>query len=150
MRGRARTYWSFAIGRYSEQNITIIKHRITINKRKPDNSRNSALFYVWEYTRSGLTEIIPLLYAPVSCAFHILKAHHQEWLQSDGCWMVDILCFLPEFPQGSLVWRWEVAAVADDCDILYLLIWQAIFYFYLLFTFICCCSRAPDKTYDLK
>ena len=27
----------------------------------------------------------------------------REWLQSDGCWMADILCFLYEFPQGSLL-----------------------------------------------
>ena len=35
--------------------------------------------------------------------FHILRflrAHHREWLQSDGCYMAGIL-LLPEFPQCS-------------------------------------------------
>ena len=31
-----------------------------------------------------------------------LQARCQEWLQSGGCSMAGILCFLPEFPQGSL------------------------------------------------
>ena len=34
----------------------------------------------------------------------------------------------PEFPLGSPALCCD-AAIADDCDILYLLIWQAIFYF---------------------
>ena len=43
-------------------------------------------------------------------------------------WQV-ILCFLPEFPQGSPghLWWSEVAAVFDDFDILCLLIWHPLF-----------------------
>ena len=45
--------------------------------------------------------------------------------------MAGILCFLPEFPRGSPAHLWwlVVTAIADDCDIFCLLIWQAIFYF---------------------
>ena len=65
-----------------------------------------------------------LLYAPqLSGAsilyFHIpsfLRVHHQEWLQSDGCWIAGN-SLLPWVHSGltSSYWR---AAVADDYDIL--------------------------------
>ena len=51
---------------------------------------------------SGLTEIIPLICASPTGAsvlcFHILgflRAHHKEWLQSDGYYMAGILFFSP-------------------------------------------------------
>ena len=54
-----------------------------------------------ETQESGLTEIIPgctpqLSGASILC-FRILSslgAHHGQRLQSNGCWMVGVLCFL--------------------------------------------------------
>ena len=54
-----------------------------------------------ETQESGLTEIIPgctpqLSGASIPC-FRILSslgAHHRQRLQSNGCWMVGVLCFL--------------------------------------------------------
>ena len=40
--------------------------------------------------------------------------------------MAGTLCFLPEFPQGFQAWKW-LQSLADDCDILCVLMWQAIF-----------------------
>ena len=45
---------------------------------------------------------------------------------------VGMYSFLPEFPQGSPSHVWQLATISDDCDILCLLIWQAIFHFLLL------------------
>ena len=46
----------------------------------------------------------------VSCVFTSWVSSSmvpQEWLQSDGCQMAGILCFLPKFPQGPLAHHWS-------------------------------------------
>ena len=76
---------------------------------------------------------IPLIFhlsslGPVSCVFTSCiswGAHRGERLQSDGCWMADIL-FPSWIPSGLTSSPSMVAAVADNYDILYLLIWQEI------------------------
>ena len=72
----------------------------------------------------------------------------REWLQSDGCQKASILCFLPEFPQGSLAQ--DVAALTDDCDILRFQIWQAIFYLSVPLCFSQACIMRCRKRDKLK
>ena len=90
---------------------------------------NLALFSLWKDARSRLPELIPLIFTSAlwgQCSV-FSSPGGSEWLQSDGLWVAGVLCFLPEVPQvspGS-----KVAAIADDCDIICLLTWQAIFYF---------------------
>lgn len=58
---------------------------------------------------AGLTEIIPLICtSALFCQYSLFSQ--------------------PELPQSSPL---QVAAIANDCDILCFLIWQAIFYFSL-------------------
>ena len=83
---------------------------------------------------SGLTEIIPLICtSAVWSQYLVLWQPQFPWGSPLGVAAVlkllhgRVLCFLPEFPQGSP--ELKVAAITSDCDILCLLIWQAIFYF---------------------
>ena len=75
-----------------------------------------------------------LSYAPhlsgagIPC-FHILsflRVHHGEWLQSDSCWMADILSFLSSLGAHQLTIG--VAAITDDCDVFCLPVWWEIFH----------------------
>ena len=58
-----------------------------------------------------------------------LRAHHQEWLQSYDCYTAGILFLLSFLRPHWLTFRGCRAAIADDCDILCLLIWQETFRF---------------------
>lgn len=65
---------------------------------------------------SGLTEIIPLIRTsaiwsqypvfsyPVFSHPEFPQAAPLGWLQPNACQIIGILCFLPEFPQGSPSW----------------------------------------------
>ena len=84
--------------------------------------------------KSWLTEIIPLIWRNLSGAYILccpilsfFSAQHKERLQSDGCSMAGILFFLSS--TGLTCSPSLVSAIADDCDILCLLIRQEIFHF---------------------
>ena len=102
--------------------------RLLLKKTRWPKSRNLALFYVWEAARVWVHwnhsfDTCLSFQGPVSC-FHLpkfLRAHHREWLQSDGHKMASILSFLSpnpnhEFPQGS------------RAHYLWWLLWQEVFH----------------------
>ena len=111
--------------------------RFLLRKMRYPKLSNLALFYEWEDSRVWAQWNLPfdmfLSYlGPVSCAF-------PSWASSgltigSGCSLV-IARWLVFFPPGvsseltSLHWR---AAIADDRDILCILIWQAIFHLSIL------------------
>ena len=84
---------------------------------------------------SGLTEILPLICTSTIWGQYPVFSHPEfpqgsprgvaaVWWLPDGRYSS-----LPEFPQGSPA---HLAAITDDCDILCLLIWQAIFHLSVL------------------
>ena len=108
-----------------------------LKKTRYPKLRNLTLFYVWEdsgvWAQWNLSFDMFLSYLePVSCAF-------PSWVSSgltigSGCSLV-IVRWQIVFPSGvsseltSLRWR---AAIADNCGILCILIWQAIFHLSIL------------------
>ena len=71
--------------------------------------------------------------ASILC-FHILsflRAHRWEWLLMAARWQV----FFPSWVSSELTSSRGRAAIADDCDILRLLIWQEIFHFSVVMHF---------------
>ena len=100
----------------------------TVNKKKTRYLKlgNLTLFYVWE--AAGIWahwNMICQLSGAMTLCFHIqsfLKLHLREWLPSDGCLMAgSLLSPLRDHHCGN------GGAIANDCDILCLWIWQAIF-----------------------
>ena len=54
----------------------------------------------------SLGSLKPFFDVHLSCVGPEVLSHRGgEWLQSADCWMADILCFLPEFPQDSHLGR---------------------------------------------
>ena len=83
--------------------------KTTVNKRKLDiwSLRNLGLFYVWEDLGS-------------------MKSFLWHAPQLSGA---NILCFhIPSFLRAHLFTLWWWLPIADDCDILCLLIWHIVFH----------------------
>lgn len=104
---------------------------MTANKRKPDIPRNLVLFCIWEDASGWAHWIIPLMYALVIWGQCPVLSHPKGspsgmtavWWLLDGRYP-----FFPSWVPSGLTCS-EVAAIADDCDILCLLLRQATFYF---------------------
>ena len=77
---------------------------------KSDVSRNLALSFVWEgFTESGLTEIVLSVYAsqPPGASVllfshpEFLRAHCGEWLQPNGCQIVQVFFSFSNVPRAQ-------------------------------------------------
>ena len=85
------------------------------------------LFYVWEDARVwtywdhsfhvllGYLESVSCIILHSCPSPQLLSACRREWLQLDGCYVIDIV--LPGCLPGSEIHTWR-ARITDDCDIL--------------------------------
>jgi len=105
-----------------------IKRLLLVKENQISQVREFSTFLCLGRCESGLTGIVPLICVsallgqyPVFFAHpeRSFGAHHREWLQLDG-YQVPCVLPLPECPGGSH----GRAAIADDCDVLFFLIWQ--------------------------
>ena len=80
---------------------------------------------------SGLTEIIPLICTSANWGQYPVFSQGSLWGVAAVWWLRDgrYSLFPSRVPSGLTNSPWLVAAISDDCDILCLLIWQAIFHF---------------------
>ena len=113
-------------------------NRLLINENQISQVKEFSVFLCTEGCRSGDSLKSFLWYAPQLFAGQYPVLSHPEFPQGSlgvtvVWWLLDVrYSFLPEFPQSSpahVGWR---AAIADDSDILCLLIWQAIFHLSLV------------------
>ena len=85
-----------------------------------------ALFYVWEDAKSGLIEIIPLICTSVIWAQY--PVFFSSWVSPVCSAGGDCSNLFPSWVSSRLTSRAAVMWWSDSCNILCLLIWQAIFF----------------------
>ena len=121
--GRSQVIWRFATkGRKSEHQ----RYFCELKKTRYLKLRNLALFYIWKDARvwAHWNHSFPMHLSclePVSCNIShpdIFSSHCREWLQSNGCQMVQVF-FLSALEGWNRWWLWHP----------YVLIWQKIDHF---------------------